>query len=130
MKNLLIGIFLVVSLGSCFEEKFLGDDLEQAGVVEFDFDVSSDHQLDLSFRDMNGQPIARIGIEMFTGLPENNGKLLFQAFTDANGAITSNLGMPGNLEVLVLKINYSGTPRYFQVGLENGKYELYFKGEL
>lgn len=130
MKNLLIGAMLMISLTSCFEEKFLGDDLEQSGVVEFDFDVSSDHQLDLSFRDTSGQPLARIGIEMLTNLPENNGKILFQAFTDANGEIISTLGLPDNLDVLVLKINYSGTPKYFQVALENGRYQLYYKGEL
>tara|TARA_R110002096_G_C14341497_1_gene702239 strand:- start:188 stop:580 length:393 start_codon:yes stop_codon:yes gene_type:complete len=130
MKNIIIYLAAVILLTSCFEEKIIVPDGEITTAVAFEVEISQKNIFDLNFRDDAGQPIARIGAEVLTDLPENNGLVLFTAFTDSNGDISTSIHLPSNINTLVLKINHSGTVKYFPLESINGSYELQYIGTL
>ncbi|MEQ6119098.1 hypothetical protein [Reichenbachiella sp. MALMAid0571] len=130
IKNTVICLTIGILLTSCFEETIIPPDDLATEIVDFNFEISQNNIIDLSFKDADEQPIARIGIEVLTDLPENNGYALFTAFTDSNGDISTSINLPSNLNTLVLKINHTGTIKYFSVELENGIYQLHYYGVL
>jgi len=130
MKNTTIYLAVVILLTSCFEEKIITPDSEIPKAIAFEVEISQNNIFDLNFRDDAGQPIARIGAEVLTGLPENNGHILFTAFTDSNGDISTSINLPSRINTLVLKINHSGTVKYFHLESINGNFELQYIGTL